>query len=183
MVEIFITKEQANSAVEQAAIAGTSILIEKTTEAIEAFDSNIDESKGQKLVDLKTIGQQVAERKQQYIHRNYSNSEAYIKALNDILPNKIRTYPSLRQEFTDRFASTPISDMVYGNVQEVLKANKGNVDNPSPEIVLSPENWRLEVKATVTFESISDHKFIGRFIGKIPQKGYGPSLVYLKEVL
>lgn len=179
IAKVYIIKEQANTAVEQAAIAGTSVLIEKTKEAIDAFDSS-PESLPQKEADVKTISEQIDEKKMEYLSQNYSDSEAYIRALNDILPSKLALYNELKMEFETRLRDS--TSLIYDAAQQVISANHGNIDERT-EIILSREKWRIEIKATTTFESISDNKFIAAFIKKIPQKGYGPSLVYLKEIM
>lgn len=91
-------------------------------------------------------------------------------------------YPLLKNKFTERFGSSAseIPDKVRSTVQDIINENKANSEDT--EIEFSQEKWRLEIKSTATFESISDHKYISKFLEDIPQVGYGSSLKYLESV-
>jgi len=181
IAKAFVVKQQADTAVEQAAIAGTREIINKTNEAIEDFDDNIA-SLVPHFTEGKTIEEQVNEKKNYFMDHNYPKAEAYIKALNEVLPSKIDTYAPLRQKFIDKLGDkTAMTNQAWSAVETIIEENQGNKIDPAPELDFT-NDWRLEVKATVTFESISDHKIIAKFLDKIPQKGYGPKLEYLENV-
>ncbi|WP_233569879.1 hypothetical protein [Falsibacillus albus] len=181
IAKVYVVKIQANTSAEQAAIAGTAVLLEETKQAVQEFDSNLLLSAPQKLEDGgKSIADQIQEKQDDYTGNGYSESESYILAANDILPDKINSHPGLKHIFDQHFKSGDIGDRVLAAVQDIIDQNEGNTQNTVVEF--SAEDWRLEVKSTVTFESITDHKFIQFFRDDIPQKGYGPKLKYLEGV-
>ncbi len=65
-------------------------------------------------------------------------------------------------------------------IQNVIVENNGNTG--STEATISKQKWRVEVKSTVTFETVSDHKWMKPFTTELPQKGYGPQMEYLKAI-
>ncbi|MGV3464075.1 MAG: pilus assembly protein TadG-related protein [Heyndrickxia sp.] len=181
IAKAFVVKQQADTAVEQAAIAGTREIIVRTNEAIKAFDDSLL-SLGEDVTEGKTIEEQVDEKKRYFKNRNYPEAEAYIKALNEVLPSKIDTNETLRQKFIDKLGDkTTMTSLARPAVETIIGDNHGNKYDPEPELDFT-NDWRLEVKATATFESISDNKIIAKFLDKIPQKGYGPKLEYLENV-
>ncbi|MDE3840777.1 hypothetical protein C0966_15995 [Bacillus methanolicus] len=183
IVKVYVVKEHANLAVEQAALGGTAVLLEKTEEAVEEFDTSIDlQSIAQKGLDGRSVGELIEEKKKEYMDNGADEADAYIKAANEILPDKLQKYPLLKYEFTKRFGSSAseIPEKVRSTVQDIIIENKANTEDT--EIEFSQEKWRLEIKSTTTFESISDHKFISKFFKDIPQEGYGPSLKYMESV-
>ncbi|UQD50880.1 hypothetical protein C0971_01610 [Bacillus methanolicus] len=183
IVKVYVVKEHANLAVEQAALAGTAVLLEKTKEAVEAFDTSIDpQSLAQKGIDGNSIGKLIEKKKKEYMDNGADEADAYIKAANEILPKRLSIYPLLKNKFTERFGSSAseIPDKVRSTVQDIINENKANSEDT--KIEFSQEKWRLEIKSTATFESISDHKYISKFLEDIPQVGYGSSLKYLESV-
>jgi hypothetical protein len=62
----------------------------------------------------------------------------------------------------------------------VIGENNGNAESTAATV--SKEKWRVEVKSTVTFETVSDHKWIKSFTSELPQRGYGPQMEYLKKI-
>lgn len=186
IVKVYVVKEQANLSVEQAALAGTAVLLDKTKEAVTAFDSNplyTVESAAQRMADGGNgISMLIDEKKLEYMKNGADEADAYMKAANEILPPRLEQYLFLKKEFRDRLGNSP-SDIPYlisPAVQDVIDENKGNTGDT--EVFFSSSHPRVEVKSTVTFQSISDHKYITAFLKKIPQKGYGPELSYLAKV-
>ncbi|WP_108672186.1 Tad domain-containing protein [Peribacillus acanthi] len=176
IAKVYVVKEQSSLVVDQAAFAGTSVIIDHTKEAIARFDASVF-SISQKVMDGgKSITQLVDEKTLSYT--NVAQSDAYIRALNEVLPERIDKYPPLRQEFMNSFHD--VEGLVSPYVQDIILENKSNVEDT--EITFSKEKWRLEVVASSTFESVSDQKIIPLFQKKIKQKGYGPSLRYLEKV-
>ncbi|MEI5907461.1 hypothetical protein WAK64_10370 [Bacillus spongiae] len=178
IAKIYVVQSQANSAVEQAAFAATSVLIEETTKTIEEFDWD-DISMQQKELDGgKTINEQIEEKQQEYVASGKDSDISYLQALNDVLPGEIDDHPELKDSFKANFSG--VNSEIMNAAQSILSANDANPEDI--EINLSTSKWRIEVKATVTYESIADKKLIEVFQSKIPQKGYGPKLKYLEEV-
>ncbi|MGM0867767.1 MAG: hypothetical protein ACQEWF_24350 [Bacillota bacterium] len=181
IAKVYVVQAQANNSVEQAAFAGTSVLIEETTNTIEEFDGS-DFSTAQKVLDGgKTINEQIEEKQKEYEDSGKASDIAYLQALNDVLPGELDDHPLLKKAFKDRFSGNPSLDSrIRSAAQSILKDNDANSEDI--DIVLSPEEWRIKVKSTATFESISDNKLIEVFERDIPQKGYGPKLKYLENV-
>nr|WP_295974879.1 hypothetical protein [uncultured Bacillus sp.] len=190
IVKVYIVKEQANLVVEQAALAGTNVLLEKTEEAVRDFDTVptldplfIADRELQRLTDSgRSIGDLIEDQKVHYMNNGMDSADAYIKAANKILPDRIMKHPFLKRELKNRLGQSS-SDTYYiysPTVLETIVDNNGKINQTN--INLSVEEWRIEVKSSVVFESISDNKFINHYIQDIPQKGYGPTLSYLKNV-
>jgi hypothetical protein len=180
IAKVFVVTAQANNSVEQAAFAGTAVLIDETKDVIADFDSS-PLSTAQKVLDEgKTIAEQVEKRQDEKMSAGYSSSEAYIEALNDVLPDELDEHPLLKQAFDGQFSSYSIDSRIRSAARAIIDENGANPEDT--EIILSTEKWRIEVKSTATFESISDHKLVQVFQRKVPQKGYGPQLAYLEKV-
>jgi hypothetical protein len=188
IVKVYVVKEHANLAVEQAALAGTSVLLDKTMEAVEEFDSspNLDFFADRDLQRIanegKSIGQLLEERQSEHMAVDMDEADAYIKAANEILPENIKLYSSLRKEMKNKLGLTSpdLNSLISPTILDAISKNDGRTEQT--EIEISTEKWRVEVKSSVQFEALSDQEFISRFVKDIPQKGYGPSLVYLKDI-
>ncbi|MDI3311265.1 MAG: hypothetical protein QJR05_07530, partial [Thermoanaerobacterium sp.] len=112
IVKVYVVKEHANLSVEQAALAGTAVLLEKTKESVEAFDTSIDplyliQSSLQKKLDHnKSVGELIEDKKKNYMNNGVHEADAYIKAANEILPERLQKYSLLKYEFMKRFGSS-----------------------------------------------------------------------------
>ncbi|RFU67770.1 hypothetical protein D0469_13665 [Peribacillus saganii] len=182
IVKVYVVKEQANLSVEQAALAGTSVLLETTDKAVKDFDAG-PESVAQKALDGgHSISKLIEDKQNEYINNGDDETNAYIKAANDILPPRLDKHPLLKMALRDRLgvSGADISTEVAAVVQDVIAENKANREDTTIEF--SKVKWRLEVKSTATFESISDNRYITYFLKDIPQRGYGPVLEYLESV-
>lgn len=182
LARVFIVKEHANLSVEQAALAGTAAIIEKTKQAVADFDSG-PESADQKVLDGgKSIGELIDEKEAAYTANGASDSDAYIRAANDILPPRLQVHPLLKISFRNRLGndSSDLYAIATAEIQEIIYANDANIEDT--EILFDEDDWRLEVKSTATFKSISDNKYVQNILADIPQRGYGPSLAYLESV-
>jgi hypothetical protein len=190
IVKVYIVKEHASLSVDQAALAGTAAIIERTKKAVEDFDEKetldplyIADRASQRAASLgKSVGQLIEEKKNEYLNSGMDEADAYIKAVNKILPNHIHAHPFLKKEMRSNLGlSSSDAKYIYSPaVLDVIANNQGRTEDTEP--VLSTSEWRIEVKSTVRFESITDNKFISKFISDIPQKGYGPKLSYLEAV-
>ena len=118
----------------------------------------------EKVVQLKQSGQ--------------AEDIAYINAMNELLPSRIQAYDLLgtliKEEIDD--SGTDFTE----TVKQVIEANNGNLERST--VTLTKPDYRIEVIADVTYESITDSakSYIKDFVKEIPQKGYGPSLTYLE---
>ncbi|WP_075618559.1 hypothetical protein [Paenisporosarcina indica] len=179
ITKVYLVKEQTATATQQAAFAGTIVLLETTQEGIEDFDSDLTKSAAQKVLDGgKTIQDQIDEKVEELMGQGEDLQLAYIKAYNSIIPEKMNKHPQFKSVMKDKFSDSGLSGRLYHAVQSTIEANKAN--HASVEVVLSNSTWRVEVKADSDFETVTDGTYLKSFSSKIPQKGYGPSLDYVK---
>lgn len=180
ITKVFVVSNESSNAVEQAAIAGTAVIIDETKQVIADYDALPKED-----VDLihhgeETIESLIEKRKLHYVNSGVSDSLAYIKALNDVLPDEMEAHQKLKDNLESQIKSTTLDSKVMMEVQSFIQAADGNQEDTI--ISISEEYWHLEVEATTTFESVSDQNLIPSFQEDIPGKGYGPSLDYLEYI-
>jgi len=179
IAKVYLVKEQAATATQQAAFAGTVVLLETTQEGIQDFDSDLMKSTDQKVLDGgKTIQEQIDEKVDELVGQGEDLQLAYIKAYNSIIPDKMNKHPQFKNEMKDKFNDSDLSGRLYNAVQSTITANEANP--VSVEVVLSNTKWRVEVKADSTFDTVTDGTYLKSFTSKIPQKGYGPELEFVK---
>lgn len=190
LVKVYVVKEHANLAVEQAALAGTSVLLEKTKKAVSEFDNSttinplyVSDVALQRLTDHgKSVENLIDEKKAELMDGGMDEADAYIKAANNILPVRVDRHPYLKMKLRESLghSSTDAYYIFASTVQEIISQNGARTEDT--EMKFSNDDWRIEVKSTVRFETISDNRYISKFIEDIPQKGYGPTLTYLENV-
>lgn len=182
LAKVFIVKEHASLSVEQAAIAGTAAIIEKTKEAVADFDSGPGSVAQRVLNEGKSIEVLITEKEADYLSSGASEADAFIKAANEVLPPQLEKHRLLQIAFQNRLGndSTDLYAIATADIQDIIDSNQANMEDT--EILFDEDDWRLEVKSTATFQSISDNKYIQNFLADIPQRGYGPSLSYLEAV-
>jgi len=176
IARVYIVKQQASTAAELGAFAATSEILDSTEDIIKDFDREVMvEDSNEPLWD------EIDERIADYVRMGKSEQEAYIKALNEVLPGRLSD-PILNGLFKAKFTgSTALSTDIYNTVRTVIRENEGNEEHL--EIVISKEKYRVEVKTDATYKTITDGKIIDSFTKDIPQIGYGPKLSYLQYVL
>ena len=178
---VYITKQNASTATEQAALAGTAVMMNATDEAIKDFDKDLIKSLEQKTDDsLKSIETLVEEKTREYKNTGKSDQTARIQAYNAIIPERLSKYPEMLEVFEDKFSSRQLANELNSEINYILNENGTKVD--TSELVLSNTDWRIEVKASASFSSITDGKHINEFTKDIPQKGVGPKLAYLEYI-
>ncbi|RHW39903.1 hypothetical protein D1B33_03385 [Lysinibacillus yapensis] len=178
IARVYAVKQQSSTAAQLGAFAATSEILFVTEEVIKEFDDVMAETHGAGYEPLWNI---IEKHQENLMANDYSEQEAYIKALNEILPVSFSD-PVLKDLFDLRFQNNPmISTSIYDTVRQVIRENGGNDEHL--EIFISPERYRVEVKTDATFDSIADGEMMKKFSKDIPQKGYGPELSYLKYIL
>lgn len=180
IAKVYVVKQQADTATQQAAFAGTVVMLKATATGIEKFDEDPVKSLDQKLSDLKTIEEQVKEKADGLIDEGEDVQLAYIQAYNIVLPEKMEKYPLFKKEMEDTFKSAELSGELLSAVQTIITENDANAENV--EVVLSETKWRIEVKADATFSTITDGTYLKSFTSDIQQKGAGPPLKYLENI-
>lgn len=178
--KVYAVKQQAATATQQAALAGTSVLVNATKRGIEEFDS-LEESKEQKEADNgKSISELVGEKEKDNLQAGEPKSSAYIHALNEVLPERIAEYSLLNETISVHVMNAGTT--LTSTVRDVIVKNGGNTDQST--VTLSLPDYRVEVIADATFDSITDSNqtYMESITEEIPQKGYGPSLIYLKGI-
>lgn len=181
IAKVYVVKQHAATATQQAAFAGTVVLLEATQEGIESFDSDLTKSASQKVIDKgKSIQDQIDEKVDEFVAQDEDLQLAYIKAYNEVLPEKIKKHPQFKKEMEDTFRDSGLSGKLLSAVQSTITANEANADDV--EVLLSDSKWRLEVTADATYKTITDGTYLKSFTSDIKQKGVGPSLEYLESV-
>ena len=180
IAKVYVVKQQADTATQQAAFAGTVVLLEAKAKDIGNFDDDPVKSLDQKLSDLKTIEEQVKEKADGLIDEGEDVQLAYIQAYNIVLPEKMEKYPLFKKEMEDTFKNAELSGKLLSAVQTTITENDANAE--SVEVVLSETKWRVEVKADATYSTITDGTYLKSFTSYIQQKGAGPPLKYLENI-
>ncbi|MFE8703879.1 hypothetical protein ACFYKX_25230 [Cytobacillus sp. FJAT-54145] len=189
IVKVYIVKEHASLSVEQAAIAGTAALLERTKKAVENYDTRptsdllyIADRNLQISLDGASVGQLIESKKNDYMANGMDEGDALVKAVNKLLPERINRSPYLKWEMRNQLglSSSDAYHIYTPAIMNIIADNKARTEDTEP--TLSTTDWRIEVKSTVRFKSIADNKFITAFIDDLPQRGYGPKLIYLEDV-
>ncbi|MFC5604186.1 pilus assembly protein TadG-related protein [Sporosarcina koreensis] len=184
--KVYAVKQQAATATQQAALAGTSVLVNAAKDAVKDFDTRsgdlevIAQRALQRVADGgKSIEDLVDEKAREYRYQGVTKDIAYINAMNDILSPRMGTYGSFKSLVNDQ-VNLANGDFTQ-TVRDVVKKNGGNEERIE---VAFTSDFRVEVKADVTFDSITDsaEKYIQKITKEVPQKGYGPSLLFLRGV-
>lgn len=177
---IFVTGAQSSNTSEQAAIAGTSVIIDETKKAIEKFDDNPLSIPMRVHHNMKSMEEVIEDKKDTYQQTGVSADQAYIKALNNILPGEIEEHSLLKKTIQDHFSSANLNGKIYSTVTSIISDNHGNAADT--QVVLSNTKWRLEVETSVDYHSISDQQYIPEITDKIDGEGFGPTLEYLEKL-
>lgn len=179
--KVYVVKQQAATATQQAALAGTSVLVKATQLGIAEFDGHEDSEEQREEDDGKSISQLIDEKTDENIQAGELKNSAYIHALNEILPERMSKYSMLNEFISIQVDG--IGTTFTATVRDVIEKNGGNVEQSTVTLVLP--DYRVEVKADVTFESITDSNqtYMESMTKEIPQIGYGPSLIYLKGIV
>ncbi|WP_156289392.1 hypothetical protein [Oceanobacillus salinisoli] len=178
--KVYITGAQSSNATEQAAIAGTSVIVSETKTAIEKFDANPLSDLTRAHHNMKSMGDVIEDQKDSYEDTGLSEDQAYIKALNHVLPEEIDAHPLLENTIKEHFISVGLNNRIYSTVTSIIEENHGNAADT--QVILSDEDWRLEVESSVDYNSISDQKYIPEITEKIEGEGFGPTLEYLSRL-
>jgi competence protein ComGC len=186
IAKVYAVKQQAANATQLAALAGTSVLVNASKDGIKAFDKLINEEIVPQDVldqlladDGKSIENLIDEKASEYRYQGLTRDVAYINAMNDILTPRMTAYSLLHS-----LVNTHV-DGVEGSfkqtVRDIVKKNGGNEERLK---VTFTTDFRVEVEADVTYESITDNaeEYIKKMTKEVPQKGYGPSLEFLQGV-
>lgn len=180
IAKVYVVKQQASTATQQAAFAGTIVFLEVTQKGIENFDSDLTKSTAQKLEDGESIQVQIDKKVDELVSQDVDLQQAYIKAYNEVLPEKLRKHPQFEIEMKETFRDSGLRGKLLSAVQSTITANEANADDF--EVLLSDTKWRVEVTADATYKTITDGTYLRSFTSDIKQKGVGPSLKYLEYI-
>lgn len=176
----FVTGAHASNTSEQAAIAGTSVIISETKSAIDKYDDDPLSEPDRKHHDKKKLAAFINKKKDNYRATGLSDNQAYIKALNEVLPSEIEKHELLKETIVEHFNHVGLNNKIYTTVTSVVSDNHGN--SGDTQVVLSDTDWRLEVETSVDYHSISDRKYIPEINDKMSSLGVGPNLKYLEKI-
>lgn len=188
ITRVYVVKQQASTSAQLGALAATNEILIVTEEAIKEFDAEMIKrlqeaaaaSEEPVVIEYEPLWDIIIQRKLVLKAGGESSQGANIKALNEILPGRIGD--SLLKEFFDKkFESADISNNIHSSVKRIVKENEGNDEHI--EIKVSKDNYRVEVITDATYDTITDGSRLASFSKDIPQKGYGPTLSYLKYIL
>lgn len=178
IAKVYAVKQQASTAAQLGAFAATSEILLATEEGIKDFDLEMLKKAIEAGVEYEPLWDDIVERKESYMTSGVGEQEAYIKALNDILPGRLVGEDELREKLSINDA---LKSKISSSVQQVVRKNEGNEEHL--EIIISKEKYRVEVKTDATYKTIGNGEYIDSFQKDIPQIGYGPELSYLQYVL
>lgn len=179
----FVVNNHVANAAEQAAFAATAVYIERTNDVIEQYDEWLTSHPFFELWGLEPVGELVEERHNYYRGSNYGENQAYIMALNDVLPDEINSRYRFRNMMRNQVGG--IGDYsLYSEIIRILNSNEGDfiMDSSNTYFVLSDTDWRIEVTTTIEFERVADGNIINARSHKYERTGYGPKLTYLEYV-
>ncbi len=182
--KVYIVKQQAATATQQAALAGTSVLLEATLRGVKNFDNYPDPEHldwiNQRDADGKSVKALLDERAAELKRSGQAKDIAYVKAMNEVLQPRISAYGLLSDLISQEINAS--KSVFKEAVNQVLVANDGNLERST--IKLAAPNYRVEVIADVTYKSITDsaQTYMPDFVKDIPQIGYGPSMTYLNGI-
>lgn len=188
IAKVYAVKQQAANATQLAALAGTSVLVQATQKAINEFDTEsgdpivISQRTLQRLNDNgKPIGELIKEKADEYKSEGLAKDIAYIKAMNEILSSRMDVYFKLGELVDSNVGKEEVKKQFIQTVRDVVKENGGEEDGI--EITFTSD-FRVEVEADASYESITDtaEKYINEMTIDVPQKGSGPSLLFLEGV-
>ncbi|WP_176764734.1 Tad domain-containing protein [Natribacillus halophilus] len=174
--KIFAVNEQAGTAAEQASLAATSIIYEEMLDVIgdyereeddeddENDDNDDDEDEEEELEEL------VEDRKDELMAaENYSENEAEIQAINQILEEEIPEDQDLQDEIEE--ALVDASQQISNEVSEIITRNNGSLDETT--ITMFNEENRVEVTTAVTYDQVAFGGWIDEGSEEVHQRGVG----------
>ena len=181
IAKVYVVKQQAATATQQAALAGTSVLVKAAKEGVAAFDASPldifpDVKKQREFDNEKSVSELIDEKAQENQSKGQPKDIAYINAMNDILVPRMALYGLLNELVNSNVDAVKTA---FGQtVRDVVVKNGGNLDRIE---VTFTSDFRVEVEADVTYESITDsaEDFIKSMTQEVPQKGYGPTLKFV----
>lgn len=173
IAKLYVVKEQAALAAEQASIAASSVVVEEVKQVVDHY-IDPDAPPG-----AKTLKEKVTEQRNMLIgHHGMTASEAYVEALNVVLPQEATYDSDLRDELVDAMNSAVYRmPSVVGNI---ITENHGKRSDTTIYVLNSQQ--RIEVETTVRFEK---SHYSGMHLGQdedVPQKGMGPELRFVSSL-
>lgn len=189
IARIYIVKQQASAAAELAALAATGEILTVTEEGIRDYDIAMASWAAAEGLSYNPLWDEIELAIDGLVASGKTKHEAYTKVFNDKLPGLLfdaplvpDAPPNLKDYVKSRF-DTYLASRMDTTVRQIIRENEGNDEPGHVEIVISPEKSRVEVKTDATYDTITDGSLLTSFSEDIPQKGYGPPLKYLENIL
>ncbi|MGM8214855.1 Tad domain-containing protein [Bacillaceae bacterium W0354] len=179
----FVIGAHASNVAEQAAYTATHVYVEKTNDAIKDYDSWFILQPDFIDLGIDKVGDLVDDKHEAYKNAGYGNNQAYIMALNHVLPNEINSRPIFKQYLKSYIANITTGE-IFGEIYTILDANDGDFIKNETEFLAPYYNtdWRVQVKVKIKFSRIADGEYINDGEHKYDRTGYGPELTYLEEL-
>lgn len=174
IVMIFLQKEQASNAAEQASFAATSAVYDKVNAVVKEHVKIIHIGKTtieEPLIEKVATAEQAIRAS----NSNLSNNEIHIQAVNQVLLSEIPDDGNLKEKINTAVNSVDIQ----GILKKYIKSNHGKEEiTPDWDIV----DYRIEVIAKSEFEAVHHNGIQYGSDDDIPQKGIGPKLSFLQAL-
>lgn len=177
---IFIKKEQASNAAEQASFAATRAVYDEVNavvaEHVKKILIGVDKN-GVEIFKEEPLSEKVAAREQgiRASNSNLSSNEIHIQAVNEVLLSEIPDDGILEGKIISVMNSVDIQ----GILKKYIKSNHGKEEiTPDWDIV----DYRIEVIAKSEFEAVHYNGIQYDSDDDIPQKGIGPKISFLQAL-
>ena len=172
IAKVYVVKQQASTATQQAAFAGTIVLLEVTQEGIENFDSDLTKSATQKYwMEESPFKIKLMKKWMNWSLQDIDLQLAYIKAYNEVLPEKIKKHPQFKKEMKETFQDSDLSGKLLSTVQSTIMANEANAEDVEVSV-----RYKMACGSTAdaTYKTITDGTYLKSFTSDIKAKRSRP---------
>ncbi|GIP41194.1 hypothetical protein J31TS4_44740 [Paenibacillus sp. J31TS4] len=186
VLNLFGKKEQAAIAAEQAAMAGTDVLLQAVYDGVEQFDFQTAEGIARTLLTGDTLSGRLSKAKQAYVSAGTPAPEARLKAFNKVLEEELSStspdvlgWKAALEESVRRKLDDAVDRELKGTVKTIINSNAGKLTRDS-EVAL--DRGRVAVTAHAEYETRVFDTLIPFLKHDVPYKGYGPELKFMDEL-
>ncbi|MBR7797336.1 hypothetical protein GT022_14945 [Agaribacter marinus] len=149
---VLATKEKSSTTVQQASMAGSSIIYEEVQKIIETYE--YETLQGELLSFFEDFDENLQERTEQLASRNYyrdwSANEIHLEALDQVV-NEALQHEMIRPKLIELLQDVDIESQVVAKVKEIIIDNGGVLENAKLKI----SEDRLFVRAANEIEAVS----------------------------
>lgn len=173
IAKVYVVKEQASIAAEQASLAASAVVYDEVGKVIEHYEN-------EDLFEDETLQEKVEKEEQrlQSQNGNLSLNEAHIQAIDYVLLQVLRQDEALREEI--KGALERAGGDVQAVVSNIISKNGGKPSGT--QIHYFNDDKRIEVVTSARFEAV---KYKSMFTGSdsdVSQRGIGIEIPFVDEV-